>query len=172
MCVFEKEREIFMVHSHWGDMHVVARANWTCLKDFCWKGKWGEKEEREKQKWGKFSTDWAKEKEKERNPVIVFIMYSHGERRIEWPWWSVFVIGTIIILRNNYQSCSWFEIIKAFLFFLAMWAGTEVWRPTFHTLSREFSTCNKKLVKIPRRNKKVILVLLRPSQTYTHADPR
>lgn len=67
-------------------MHVVARANWTCLKDFFWRGKWGEREEkgrkkerviyrlRERQRPGK--------RGRERNPVISFIMYSHGEKRM------------------------------------------------------------------------------------------
>lgn len=68
---------------------MVATANWTCLKDFFWRGIWGEKEreERERQKKMKeLSVDWGRDKDQERegerNAVILFIMYSHGERRM------------------------------------------------------------------------------------------
>lgn len=73
-----------MVYSHQGDIHVVARANWTCLKDFFWRGKWGGGKKREKAK--ELSVDRGRDKDRERegerNAVILFIMYSHGERRM------------------------------------------------------------------------------------------
>lgn len=39
-----------MVYSHKGDMHVVARANWTCLKDFFLEKKMEGKERKEKER--------------------------------------------------------------------------------------------------------------------------
>lgn len=41
MCVFEKNKKSERVLWFLGDMRVVARANWTCMKDFFWRGKCG-----------------------------------------------------------------------------------------------------------------------------------
>lgn len=69
-------------------MHVVARANWTCLKDFFWRRKWGETKERKEKCRKKERVIYRvgerqrpRKRERERNPVILFIMYSHGEKR-------------------------------------------------------------------------------------------
>jgi len=68
-----------MVYSHKGDMHVVAGANWTCLKDFFGRGKWGKSKERKED--GRNRKGYL-QRGGSRNPVILFIMYSQGEERM------------------------------------------------------------------------------------------
>ena len=66
-------------------MHVVARANWTCLKDFFWRGKLGGRR-KERERTRVISEPGERQRPRirgrERNPVILFIMHSHGERRM------------------------------------------------------------------------------------------
>lgn len=79
-----------MVYSHQGDIRVVARANWTCLKDFFWRGKWGEKQREKERGRGKKSgrvifdsgRDKDREREREGDAVIGLITYSHGGGRM------------------------------------------------------------------------------------------
>lgn len=86
---------------------MVATANWTCLKDFFWRGKWGEKEreERERQKKNErvICRFGERQRPRKRGRKKRILMVKGG-----WDDHSrgnIFVRGAVIILRNNYQSC-------------------------------------------------------------------
>ena len=82
---------------------------------FLWEKKMGEENKKKKKKWKGSAKREISEvplrekdlKREERHVLIFFIMYSNGE--IGWDDHGggyIFAIGTIIILRNNYQSHS------------------------------------------------------------------